>query len=226
MIQVLASIREAANEFEKRPYFRLLEGAGTAGDVATLVSGATFFVFAFQDMLRLNHERVQDTALRKIAQQHRREDAGHEIWFLNDMRKLGVQRDIAWLFSNAHRATRDASLQLIAEVLRTDDDRQRIVIPLVLEAGGGVFFSRVFRFFDRCGIKEDLEYFAESHWQVEKGHEMFEEAQAESVRSIVLDDVTRQLSIEMTHRMFAALTLMVDDICAQIEAQRRRSIAV
>src|SRR5690606_38185151 len=128
-------------------------------------------VFAFQDMLRLNHERMQDPALRKIARQHRSEDAGHEVWFLSDMRKLGVERDIAWLFSEDHRGTRDPSLQLIAEVLGAVDDRQRLAIPLVLEAGGHAFFSRVFGFFERCGVTQKLEYFAETHWEVEMGHD-------------------------------------------------------
>jgi hypothetical protein len=221
MIQVLSAIEHAAKEFEKRPYFRLLEGPGSRRDVQILVPAATFFVFAFQDMLRLNYERVQDPEIKKIARQHRMEDAGHELWFISDMRKLGVERDIVWLFSKHHRATRDASLELIGEVLHADDDYQRIAIPLVLEAGGHVYFSRIFHFFERCGVDSDLEYFAEAHWRVEQAHEVFDVEQGQTLERMVLSGAVRKRAIDMAARMFASMTRMVDDIHAQIEASRR-----
>lgn len=220
MIHVLSRIEAEAAIFEQRPYFKLLDGNGTLEDVRILVPGAIFFVFAFQDMLRLNHERVNDPLLRSIAQGHRREDAGHERWFLNDMKMLGIERDIGWIFSDAHRPTRDAAFELIAEVLAATDDRQRVAIPLALEAGGHAFFSRAFGFFDRCGVHQKLQYFARSHWEVEQSHEVFEDHQALAVRSIVLDETTRRGTCDMIGRMFAALTRMVDAVCSQIEAAR------
>ncbi len=221
MMQVLSAIQETAKEFEKRPYFRLLEGPGSPRDVQILVPAATFFVFAFQDMLRLNHERVRDDDLKQIARQHRMEDAGHELWFINDMRKLGVERDIPWIFSKHHRATRDASLELIGEILHAEDDYQRIAIPLVLEAGGHVYFSRIFHFFKRCGVDLDLEYFAEAHWQVEQAHEVFDADHSQKLERIQLSGMARKRTIDMAGRMFQSMTRMVDDIHAQIEASRQ-----
>jgi hypothetical protein len=218
--QVLARIESEAAAFAQRPYFKLLEGTGTLDDVRILVPGAIFFVFAFQDMLRLNHERVEDSKLQRIAQQHRREDLGHDVWFLNDMKTLGVERDIRWVFSEEHRGTRDAAFELIAEVLKVADDRQRVAIPLALEAGGHAFFSRAFGFFERCGVRQRLQYFAKSHWEVEQSHEVFEDEQARIVGSIDLDDKLRQQTCDMVSRMFASMTRMVDDVCSQIEAAR------
>lgn len=220
MRHVLSRIESEAAAFEQRPYFRLLEGHGTIDDLRILVPGAIFFVFAFQDMLRLNHERVKDPKLQRIAARHRQEDSGHEVWFLNDMKTLGIEKDIGWLFSEGHRPTRDTALELIAEVLHATDDRQRVAIPLALEAGGHVFFSRAFGFFERCGVDQPLQYFARSHWDVEQNHEVFEDHQALTVRSIEFDPDTRKATCEMVGRMFASMTRMVDDVCTKIESAR------
>src|SRR6185312_10890845 len=102
-----------------------------------------FWVMSFQDILRLNEQMVNDPVLKRIARHHRDEDLGHERWFLEDIAKLtGGPLTISALYGRASASTRDAAYQLITEVYRATDDRLRIVLVLVLESTGHVFFGR------------------------------------------------------------------------------------
>jgi hypothetical protein len=210
--EVFSRISELAEQYEEHPFFGLLDGSAGPAQVQSLVPALTFFVFAFQDMLRLNEEQMVDPVLKAIARKHRAEDAGHQNWFLHDARCLGVEPDVEWTFSQHQRATRDTPYQLIAEVFRATDDRVRVVIPMVLEAAGHPFFSRVFRFFERAGVGANLKYFALSHWQVEEGHEMLQDAQSAYLRELPLPAELRSECLQMIERMFAAMATMVSDL--------------
>lgn len=231
MEAVFCRLSELAEEYEKRLFFRALEGSGSPAAVQALVPALTFFVFTFQDILRLNEQQIVDPALKAIARQHRAEDAGHQNWFLHDTRCLGVEPTLEWTFGRNHRPTRDTSYRLISEVFRASDDRVRVVVPMVLEATGHPFFSRVFRFFEKAGVDSPLKYFALAHWQVEEGHEMLQEAQGELLQKLVLPDVLRTECLEMMERMFEAMAAMVDDLrvrmlTAKAEHPVRRMVAL
>lgn len=218
MEAVFQRIGELAERYEEQEFFRLLESAAGPEQVRALVPALTFFVFAFQDMLRLNEEQMVDPVLKAIAKKHRAEDAGHQNWFLHDARCLGVEPDVEWTFGARQRPTRDTSYQLIAEVFRASDDRVRVVIPMVLEAAGHPFFSRVFRFFESAGVSEELKYFALSHWQVEEGHEMLQDSQTAYLRELHMSDELRTECLQMVERMFAAMATMVGDLHARMRA--------
>ena len=220
MEAVFSRLSQMAVAYEKRPFFRALEGVGSPAEVQQLVPALTFFVFAFQDILRLNEEQIVDPSLKAIARQHRAEDAGHQSWFLHDARCLGVEPNLEWTFGNNHRVTRDTSYRLISEVFRASDDRVRVVVPIVLEAAGHPFFSRVFRFFENAGIDSPLKYFALSHWQVEQGHEMLQEAQGTYLRELNLPDGLRRECLEVIERIFAAMATMVDDLTLRMQAAK------
>jgi hypothetical protein len=217
---VLSRLREMAEEYEKREFFRALEEIGSPEEVQALVPALTFFVFAFQDILRLNEQQIEDPSLKAIARQHRAEDAGHQNWFLHDARSLGVEPNLEWTFSSNHRVTRDTSYRLISEVFRASDDRVRVVVPMMLEAAGHPFFSRVFRFFDNARVDSPLKYFALSHWQVEEGHEMLQEAQSTFFQKLILPDALRTECFEMMTRMFDAMATMIEDLRLRMQAAR------
>jgi hypothetical protein len=217
---VFSRISELADQYDEQPFFRLLESAAGPAQVEALVPALAFFVFAFQDMLRLNEEQMVDPALKAIARKHRAEDAGHQNWFLHDARCLGVEPDVEWTFGQQQRPTRDTSYQLISEVFRASDDRVRVVIPMVLEAAGHPFFRRVFRFFENAGVQAELKYFALSHWQVEEGHEMLQDAQSAYLRELQLPAELRAECLQMVERMFAAMATMVSDLNARMRAPK------
>jgi hypothetical protein len=209
-----------AEQYEKRPFFRALEELGSPAEVQALVPGLTFFVFAFQDILRLNEQQIVDPSLKAIARQHRAEDAGHQNWFLHDARCLGVEPNLEWTFGSSHRVTRDTSYRLVSEVFRASDDRVRVVVPMVLEAAGHPFFSRVFRFFENAGVDSPLKYFALSHWQVEEGHEMLQEAQGTFLQKLTLPEALRTECLEMMERMFETMATWIEDLRLGMQAAK------
>ena len=226
MEAVFSRINELSKLHDQRLFFQLLDGPGSPAEVRALVPALTFFVFAFQDILRLNERQMTDPELLAVARQHRAEDAGHQSWFLQDARTLDVELNIERLFGADHRVTRDTSYRLVSEVFRASDDRVRIVIPIVLEATGHCFFRRVYRFIESAGLGTSLKYFGERHWQVEEGHEMLQEGQSDVLRKLALSPALRAECIQSIERMFIAMATMVDDFHARMRAAKTEPAAL
>jgi thioredoxin reductase len=216
MQDVLAAIDSGAKQYASRPLFRLLEQHGTLEDIRTFIPTVTFFAFTFQDVLRLNEQRVSSEKLRGIVAQHRREDAGHETWLYRDMRKLGVEQNIPSMFGKRYQVTRDTAFELVSEVYRASSDATRLAIPLALESTGDVFFEAVTGFFERAGVSEGLEYFSRRHWDVERGHSMFEGDHAEQLRQLALTTLERDECIGAVERIVAALVRWAEDTHEQM----------
>src|SRR5215204_4975901 len=77
------------HQFKKNPFFALLRKLRNLEEISTFVPELTFWAMTFQDILRINEERVKDPYLKKVARHHRLEDAGHEKWFLHDKKYMG-----------------------------------------------------------------------------------------------------------------------------------------
>lgn len=206
MADVEAVIEQRRLQLSTAPFLQSLERSSSLADVQRFVPQLYFYVFAFQDVLRLTAESIADPALRAIAQTHREEDAGHEQWFAYDVEQLGCRRDVAWMFGPEHRATRDIAYGLVTEVLRQDDDRIRLVVPLCLEAAGSLFFTRVIGLLDRAGFEAPLRYFARHHQQVEADHQIFTDDTGGELHRIALDEHAFPRALASVHRCFDLLT--------------------
>lgn len=217
MNNILKDIEARQAEFSTLPFFKFLEQGSRIEDANTFVSGLAFFILAFQDMLRINEAQITDPVLLPIAQHHRQEDLGHDIWFLHDIQKLDADCGAALLFGEKSVQTRDTSYEIASEIYRASDDRIRLVIPLVLEAAGHVFFSRAYHFFDRAGYTEHLKYFSREHFQAELDHEMFDQEINQRLQAVHLTDALKQEASDVVDRIFTALIAMVSTLHNQIE---------
>ncbi len=215
MKRVQDAIVVRQREFAVLPFSRRLEQEGTIEDVAAFAPGLTFFVLAFQDVLRLNENRVSDRDIRRIIRRHRFEERGHEAWFLHDIAELRIERDIRWIFGPHHEATRDASYSIVGEVLAARDDRVRLTLLLILEATSEIFASRIGRYLEQTGHKNPLYYFARAHSDREMGHELFGGEAKREILSIELPpDVTKD-ALGLVDRVFDAMT----EVFAELEAR-------
>jgi hypothetical protein len=202
-----AQFRDHAFFAEERLSSGLRRGLSFAPDL-------TFWVMAFQDVLRLNASLTRDAEIRRIVRHHRAEDAGHDRWFLDDLASMQVPApDVRWLFGERHAPTRDAAYALMSEVYRTTDDRLRLVLVKTLESAGHVFFGRVAAAVEREGLGKALKYFSFSHLEVEKSHQVFEEEIARTVSSIRLEPKVRTEAKRLVDRCYAAFGSMFDAIC-------------
>jgi hypothetical protein len=183
--------------------------------VLSFAPDLTFWVMAFQDILRLNATLTRDPQIRRIVRHHRAEDAGHERWFLDDLAAMQIPvPDVRWLFGERHASTRDAAYALVSEVYRATDDRLRLVLVKTLESAGHVFFGRIAAIVERAGLGKTLKYFSFSHLEVEKNHQVFEDEIARIVSGIKLPAPVRTKAKQLVDRCYAAFGTMFDALCA------------
>jgi hypothetical protein len=212
---VEAHIGKKQAEFARHEFFSDSRLGTGRGSVLSFAPDLTFWVMAFQDVLRLNASLTKDPKLRKIVRHHRAEDAGHDRWFLEDLAAMQIPApDVRWLFGERHTATRDCAYMLVSECYRTTDDRMRLVLVKTLESAGHVFFGQVAAAVEKAGWTKLLKYFSFSHLEVEKNHEVFEAEIARTVSAIRLEPKTRAEAKALVDRCYIAFTTMFDALCA------------
>jgi hypothetical protein len=217
MKQVRQHIKARQSQFGEIKFFEALEAYQSKDGALAFIRGLSFFVMAFQDILRLNEEKVRDRELRMIARHHRLEDKGHDIWFLHDVEQVdGKLPDVGEIFSAAHTVTRDTAYHLIGEVFKATDDRTSIALLLVLESTGHVFFNKVVSFLERVGDDHNLYYFARAHLDVELGHELFEKRMDAIIDEIELNDADRAMVLASVNSSFDAMTRMLENLTEQV----------
>lgn len=218
MQTVLDAISRKGKHFARHPFLQRLERPGPFADVIAFGPGLTFWAMAFQDVLRINERLVQDPLVREVAAQHRYEDSGHDDWFLHDMIMLGQLRDVRWVFSGEHAATRDMAYSLISEVYRTDSDYVRMALLLVLETTGSAFFTRIASYVERTGFAGQLAYLSRSHLQAEADHEIWEAQVQARLAEINLSATERAECLAMIDRAFPAFERLLDHLEALADA--------
>ncbi|MBI2786362.1 MAG: hypothetical protein HYX60_08700 [Legionella longbeachae] len=207
-------------EFMNHSFFKLLEELRSLEELSYFVPELTFWAMTFQDILRINEEKVTDPYLKKVARHHRLEDAGHEKWFLHDKKYMGAihidttsdTNDVSWLYSKENQLTRDAAYAILAEIYKADDQILNIVLLLTIESSGHVFFEKVAKQVKNTGEDKNLKYFSTSHLEVEMAHALFEEEMERSLFSRKVAINTRREALKMVDRCYDAFNKMFDGL--------------
>jgi hypothetical protein len=183
---------------------------------------AAFWVFTFQDVLRINLDLATDERVKAILLQHQREDAGHEEWFLEDLERIfgTAPTNIRGVFALENLGVRAATFALVSEVFRVSDDRLRLVVIETLEQAAGFFFARVARSLVEAGHTTKLKYFGGMHMDAEGGHEIHEEDGGLSSIQLPEELVTEGLAI--VDRMFGAFWQLADTMLLHRRAAAAR----
>jgi hypothetical protein len=161
----LAQARYAAH-----PFFRRMERGGTCEEVREVAHGLGFFIMAFQDMERAACDGCSDPAVATALQTHRREDMGHELWYLADLSRMQLSRDLGDVFRPQYGEVRDLSYALMGLLLRARHDVTRLAIVLALEGAGHEFFGRFVPIAQRS--HEGLVFFGGVHQDAEAAHQV------------------------------------------------------
>ncbi|HLL01669.1 MAG TPA: hypothetical protein VK539_13860 [Myxococcaceae bacterium] len=221
---VLEHIAAKQEAFAKHPFFAELRMDRPIEQISAFAPRLAFWVMTFQDILRLNEQMVQDPTLKRIARHHRDEDSGHERWFLEDIAKLtGGPLTVSSLYGRSSASTRDAAYQLISEVYRATDDRLRIVLVLVLESTGHVFFGRTAVLTNALQTATKLKYFSDYHLHIEEAHEMFETKMEQQLLSIPMPPQVHADAIALVDRAYTAFESMFHGLREELEPRRELS---
>lgn len=220
MKTIQAYIDSKQNEFVNHPFFNVLEELNSLEEISYFVPELTFWAMTFQDILRINEERVTDPFLKKIARHHRLEDAGHEKWFLSDKKymcdksqdKSYNKDDVAWLYNKDSQLIRDAAYAIMAETFKVEDEALNIALLLTLESSGHVFFEKVVKQVKMTGEDRNLQYFSSSHLEVELAHALFEEEMERKLFERRLPIEIRRDALKMVDRCYDAFNKMFDGL--------------
>jgi len=211
MRTLLRYIEAKGGQFARHPFFSRVEHVETATHMKALASSLTFWIMSYQDMLRLNEDRIEDPVMRKLLRVHRTEEAGHDRWFLEDLTTLGVGLpDLRWVFGPNHTPARDASHALVGEVFRAKNDAERLALVLVCEATGATFFEKMDAHLRRQGLERGLKFFAGAHLEAEQAHTLFDDRMDEILQAFSLTPASRTSAFALVDRTFAAFSLLMD----------------
>jgi len=202
------------------PFYEVLSHLDSLEEISYFVPELTFWAMTFQDILRLNEERVSDPYLKKVARHHRLEDAGHEKWFLHDKKYMGSlgtdqscsKDDVAWLYSKESQLTRDAAYAIMSEIYKTDNEILNIALLLTLESTGHVFFEKVVKQVKKAGEDENLKYFSSNHLDVELAHALFEGEMERKLFERQVPANVRRDALKMIDRCYDAFNKMFDGL--------------
>lgn len=208
------------SEFMNHPFFSLLEQLNSIEEISYFVPELTFWAMTFQDILRINEERVKDPYLKKVARHHRLEDAGHEKWFLSDKKYMSQfsqdpscgRDDVAWLYCKDSQLIRDAAYAIMAEMYQLDEEILNVALLLTIESSGHVFFEKVVKQVRKTGEDKNLKYFSSSHLEVELAHALFEEEMERNIYARRLPINIRREGLKMVDRCYAAFNKMLDGL--------------
>ncbi|KTD63364.1 hypothetical protein [Legionella spiritensis] len=220
MKTIQAYIDSKQQEFMNHPFFEVLEQLQSLEEISYFVPELTFWAMTFQDILRLNEERVTDPYLKKVARHHRLEDAGHEKWFLHDKKYMSAashdkscsKDDVAWLYSKETQLTRDAAYSIMSEIYKIEDEELNIALLLTLESSGHVFFEKVVKQVKKTGEDKNLKYFSSSHLEVELAHALFEEEMERKLFEREVPVNVRRDALKMIDRCYDAFNKMFDGL--------------
>lgn len=212
---ISAYLKQKQAVFSQHPFFERLKRKAPLHEVLPFAKAMTFWVMAFQDILRLNETHVTDPMLKRVAHGHRAEDAGHEAWFLHDL--LTVEDglpDVCFLFSRSHAKMRDVSYQLVSEVFRAKSDIERIALVLTLESTGHIFFEHISNYLESSEFPDYqlLFYFTHKHLDVELDHDVFEEEKKAFLENYPLTPEQEKNCFELVDRAYEAFTSMFDHL--------------
>ena len=220
------------SEFVNHPFFELLDKMESLEEISNFVPELTFWAMTFQDILRINEERIKDPYLKKVARHHRLEDAGHEKWFLHDKKymseacnnKYCAQDNVAWLYGSDSQLIRDAAYALMSEIYKSEDERVNVAILLTLESSGHVFFEKVANQVKKSGADQDLKYFSSSHLEVELAHAMFEDEMEKQLMARQVPINIRRQAIKMIDRCYDAFNQMFDGLVLVLNKRLENNI--
>lgn len=217
MWRVQQYIAEKKVMFTQHQFVLQLRADLPLAQVVSFVPRASFFILAFQDIVRLLGERASDPRLSDMLRQHCEEEMGHDRWFLLDLARLvGAPPDLATLFGAQHAATRRAAYALWSEAMSARDDVERLCLLLTLEATSEVCSGEAQAYFKRLGVEQGLVYFSGAHTESEMDHSIFEQGMQAHIKQIELDEPAYARTRELVDRGFDAFRVMLDGLAVAI----------
>ncbi|WP_373048744.1 hypothetical protein [Vulgatibacter sp.] len=211
MHTVISYIEERQAKLARHPFFSELHTEGTLEELLAFAPRLGTWVHAFQLVLRINGQGVQDPELRTMLVRHAAEEGGHDTWFFEDVAELYGRSAAAGVEASE---TDRMALALMKEAGALPADELRLVFLLALEATSELFFDHVTPLVEAKGGNARLRYFGRHHQDAEDAHTVFEAEVHARVEAIALDEAMRSQAKALVDRIFASFALLFDGLRA------------
>lgn len=205
-------------EFSAHPFFTLIDKTKPKALMSTIAQNLSFWIQAFQDLLILVEKRVEEPQLKELARLHGVEDLGHNIWFKEDLKRIGISSDspVYEIYSKNNFLARATVYQLMAETFQASDDRILIALLMSLESSGHIFFGKMSEYTKSKNLDKCLKYFSHHHLGVELGHSMFIKEIEDRLMTEALPVNLREEGLAMVDRTYSAFKVLFDEMFNQI----------
>jgi hypothetical protein len=210
------------HELSGHRLFAKLSAAKSPEAIARLARALGCWPMVFQDALRLTVFRLRGSSFESLAAYDWDENIGHDTWYMEDLRALGVEAPtLEEFFFLDFQPIRDVCYQLTAEVHRAESAAERIAFLVALEPTGRLFFEHISLAVERLCPGEELLYFRRSHLIDEKDHDLFVEATRAELDRVNLSDEERARSEQMVVRVYEAFDSMFSYLAERMDQEAR-----
>lgn len=214
MKEIIRHINSRVDDQKENPFIQWLEDDSIPPKkrLTKWLLGGGFFISGFRDLnsmiLGYDEDEAKDDKLKQAINAHTAEDSTHWGWYLNDIKRLGLDEgmtfteSLEFLWGKPIRTQRWATYRICQLAAKSENPILRYCLIESIEAFGHVIFGRL------CAVAQQyekatgvrLEYLGEKHFQKEPGELMNQPDKNETermMRNIELDPETRKLGLEI-----------------------------
>ncbi|MGD2180049.1 hypothetical protein [Lusitaniella coriacea] len=230
MKEVLALIEEKKHEFAQLQLFKFMQDKSIDPKQRLAFAPCVApFAMGFADLNKYALRKEPATnKIEEIINLHTYEDDNHWEWFLEDLKTLGIDREmpfsdaLRFMWSDETSKTRQVCTRLAALCIAHTDPVLKLVVIEAIEATGNVALFWTSEVAQELGktSKQRYRYFGRSHYVVETGHATGTEDIEAFIKSIELTQEEREKAFELVEQVFEVFTDAVREMMVYLEKYR------
>ena len=223
MKELLALIEQKKQEFAQLPLFDFMQDKSI--DPRQRLAFAPCmapFVMSFGELNKyVFREEPTSDPIQAIINRHTYEDDHHWVWFLGDIRKLGLDQlmnftdALRFLWREETKYARRLAYQLYRYSVQADPIQKLIIIEAT-EATANVFLlasTKVAQELQAITQKKYL-YFGESQLAVDTGHITDSQDSMQFIKDLQLTEETQKETFELVDKVFEIFTEFTNELLA------------
>ena len=212
MKAIIKFIDKRAEDQNQNPFIQWLDDESIPAKVRLskwLLYGA-FFIFGFKDLnsmiLGYPESEAATDKIKKAINAHTKEDSTHWGWYLNDIKKLGLDKEmnftetIQFLWADRTEVQRLATYRICQLAAQSQDPILRYCLIKSIESFGHVIFGSLTKVSEQYEKETNIElqYLGQTHFDTETGDLIHQEDNTEEmIMDMELDEATRKLGLEI-----------------------------
>lgn len=221
MKDVLAYIETKKKAFEKLPFFNFLKDEKfNPRTRLSFAPCAAPFIMSFAELNKcvLRDEPTEDN-LQQLINKHTYEDDHHWVWFLGDLRKLGLDKPmrftdvLKFVWGQETVRTRELCRKLISAASKATPVQKLIVIE-VIEATAQVAALHIAPVAQELAssTKKTYRYFGEQHLEAESGHTADSPDSEEFIQNLKLSSMELSQAYEVVDEVFDVFSEFTNEL--------------